>query len=459
MKININRGKWYWRFGIPMLLILTLPLSCKKYLDVKPDKQMVVAATLKDAQALLDNYSLLNTYYPSIGDQSDDNFYLDDNRFNTLDLIGRNNYTWAKDAINDNEWSGLYQVVLNATTALETIESVPKDAANAALWDNLKGAALFYRGHALFLAAEYYAGIYDSTTAASKPGIPLRTSSDVTIQSERASLEASWNHIVTNFKEAITRLPLTAIVLSRPTKAAAWAALARTYLCMNKYSLALAAADSCLHLHNSLIDFNTVDSISATPFSRFSSEVIFPCVASSSTQLDVSTYTLDTTLFASYDINDLRRPVYFTLNGYNGYGFKANYDGNIYSGPFIGIATDEVMLIKAECLARIGNINEAMNALNSLLVTRWRAGTFIPFTTSNVIDAVRLILQERRKELILRGTRWFDLRRLSNDPANMVQPVRRINNENFVLPPGSSRYTFLIPTSVINLTGMEQNIR
>jgi starch-binding outer membrane protein, SusD/RagB family len=442
-----------------LLVPLLLLASCQKYLDVKPDKQMAVATTLKDAQALLDNYGLLNNYYPSIGDQSDDNFYLDDDRFNTLDLTARNNYTWAKDAVNDNEWSGLYQVVLNATTALETVEGVSRDATNAALWDNLKGAALFYRGYALFQAVEYYADIYDSAIAAAKPGIPLRTSSDVTIPSERASLEVSWQHIVASFKDAIALLPLTAVVRSRPTKAAAWAALARTYLYMNEYTLAGAAADSCLHLYHKLIDFNTVDSTSAVPFSRFNDEVIFPCVAGNSSLFDPSIYTLDTLLYASYSANDLRRAVYFTLNGYNGYGYKANYDGDIYSGPFTGIATDEVMLIKAECLARTGNTTEAINALNSLLVTRWRTGTFVPYTASNTTYAVQLILQERRKELILRGTRWFDLRRLSNDAVNVVQPVRHINNENFALPPGSNRYTFLIPAQVIGLTGMEQNVR
>jgi len=68
-----------------------------------------VASSLQDAQALLDYYNGFNTGYPSIGNQSDDNFYLSSTRYNALDLTSRNNYLWTLDALNETEWNNLYK--------------------------------------------------------------------------------------------------------------------------------------------------------------------------------------------------------------------------------------------------------------------------------------------------------------------------------------------------------------
>lgn len=443
-----------------VLLLCLMLVSCKKYLEQKPDKQMAVAATLADVRALLDNYSAFNSNYPSLGDRSDDNFYLDDTRFNSLNIDNRNNYIWADNAVNDYEWGSLYQKILNATAALETLEAIERAPVNADLWDELKGTALFHRGFALYHAVQYYATVYDSSTATAMPGIPLRLSTSVTHKSVRAGMAETWEHIEYCFKEAAALLPVHTSFKTRPDRAAAHAALARTYLAMGRFSVAAVEAAASLELHNQLIDFNPIDPAAPMPFTRFNDEVIFACSASPNyTVLNLTVYTLDTGLYASYHADDLRKELYFSQNGYGGYGFKGSYDGDMWGGSFIGIATDEVMLIKAECLARTGQFAAAMDVLNTLLVTRWRAGSYVPFTASGAAEALQIILEERRKELIQRGTRWFDLRRLGQEAATAVSPVRQLDGQTIVLEPGSSRYTFLIPQKVIDLTGMEQNVR
>ena len=444
-----------------IILLFFTPVfsSCKKYLDAKPDKKLVISTTLQDAQALLDNYTIFNSYYPSLGDQSDDNIYLTDDNLNSLDVNGINNYLWSADAINEFAWGEMYQIVLNATISLETVEKIPRDSSNYQLWNSVKGGALFYRAYSLYQVAEYYAVIYDSTSASGMPGIPLRNSTDANVLSKRGTLEETWNQIVESYKQAVDLLPIKSAIPSRPTKASAWAALARTYLSMNKYALAVTAADSALDLQHTLIDFNELDSTADDPFERFNAEVIFPSNSNTAAQLDPSFYSIDTALYASYSENDLRRPMYYILNDSGGFGFKGNYDGDNYNGYFNGIAVDEILLIRAECYARLDQVDKAMEDLNTLLVTRWKTGTFTPLVAADGKDALAIILKERRKELILRGTRWFDLRRLSNDPNFAVQPERIVDGKEYKLPPNSSRYTFLIPKQVIDLTGMEQNIR
>ncbi|CAM6054703.1 unnamed protein product [Sphagnum tenellum] len=114
------------------------------------------------------------------------------------------------------------------------------------------------------------------------------------------------------------------------------------------------------------------------------------------------------------------------------------------------------MLILAESAARAGNAELAASTLNSLLVKRWKTGTYTPYDPSIGANALlAAAISERRKELVLRsGLRWSDLRRYGN-----VTPQRNLNGKAFSLPPGDPRYAFLLPLSVVQLSGIEQNKR
>jgi hypothetical protein len=69
------------------------------------------------------------------------------------------------------------------------------------------------------------------------------------------------------------------------------------------------------------------------------------------------------------------------------------------------------------------------------------------------------ILTERRKELIFRGLRWPDLRRLNKDGAG-VSVTRKLDGQTYTLTPNSLKYTWLIPQQVIDFNpGMPQNPR
>jgi hypothetical protein len=153
-------------------------------------------------------------------------------------------------------------------------------------------------------------------------------------------------------------------------------------------------------------------------------------------------------------VNDLRKTIFFKSNGNGSYAFKGNYTG--IDGIFSGIATDELYLMKAECLARQGKAGESLNVLNALLITRYKNGLFTPVTAVNATDALQKILAERRKELVMRCIRWMDVKRLNAEGAGIVLK-RKINGVMYTLAPNSNRYALPIDDDVIRVTGMEQN--
>src|SRR5690606_13454971 len=107
---------------------------------------------------------------------------------------------------------------------------------------------------------------------------------------------------------------------------------------------------------------------------------------------------VDSTVYNLYDDHDIRKTAFFRESGSNHY-FKGSYATNIYE-LFSGITTSELLLNKAECLARAGNKDGALASLNLLLEKRLIAGSFVPLQAGDANEALQLVLKERRKELL-----------------------------------------------------------
>jgi hypothetical protein len=337
---------------------------------------------------------------------------------------------------------------------MKDVERTPE---NAVVWDSIKGQALFLRANAFLRGAGIWALAYDSS-ANTDLGLPLRLSSDFNLPSSRSTVAATYAQILSDVQSAIRLLPNTAIHPYRSCKPAAYGLTAKTLLAMRSYNGARSYADSCLQLYNTLIDFNTYSAAVTYPITQFNKEVIYDTYAGGiGTQpLAVTSAKVDTTLYRSYAANDLRKSLYFLANTDGSMRFRGSFHGT--ANIFDGIAVDEVYLIRAECYARASNTNLAMSDLNTVLLKRWKTGTFVPFTATSPADALGQILVERQKELILRGTRWTDIKRLNKEGAGITLK-RMLNGQVFTLPPNDLRYAMPIPEDIIALTGMTQNPR
>jgi hypothetical protein len=225
---------------------------------------------------------------------------------------------------------------------------------------------------------------------------------------------------------------------------------------MRKYPEAGLYADSCLQLYHTLLDYNTLNASASYPISQFNAEVIMEGMIPVPRQLNNSRGKIDSLLFQSYADNDLRKAIFFKNNNNGTYGFRGCYEGG--GNLFDGIATDEVLLIRAEASARLGDITAALNDLNLLLKNRYKTNSFNPLTANDAEGALTLILSERRKELLMRGIRWMDIKRLNKEGSDIVLK-RILNGVTYLLPPNDLRYALPIPEDIITLTGMTQNLR
>lgn len=433
--------------------------SCKKeWLDVKPRDSQVVPTTIADAQALLDNNATLNQIY-STGEISADDYELTYTTWLSFAVPAwRNAYSWSQDIWEgraQGDWNNFYNKIFIANVALETLGKTTPNTSNMGSYNLAKGHALFVRGHTNYDLAVLFAKPYIANSANIGLGIPLRLSADVNEVAQRSTVQDTYNQIVADLKAAIPLLPVTPLFTTRPSRPAAYGLLARVYLTRGEYANAEHYADSCLQLKNALIDFNNLSLSSTTPIIRDNVETIYYSGLDNVGNLLIGNLIVPNNIFQLYSVNDLRKDIYFyTLNGR--LTRKGSYTGTI--SAFGGLAVDEQYLIRAEARARQGRTNEAMDDLNTLLVKRYKPG-FIALTATTADDALTTILSERRKELIYRGIRWSDLRRLNQDARFAITLTRTLNGVGYTLPPNDKRYTFALPEVEIRSYGLEQNER
>ncbi len=389
----------YFLSIISILLLFIPGLSCKKFLDKKSDQRLAVPSTLADAQALLDNYTQVNNFEPPALEICSGDFYLTDADLGALFFpTNKRLYAWEADQVFeevDNDWYGMYRVVYYANTVLETLKQVEKTLVNEASYNSIRGQALFHRGRCFLELASLFSLAYDSARANRLPGIPLRLNTNFNEPSVRANLSATYQQIREDLHAAAAVLPATALHKLRPSRAAAFAMLARYYLYKQQFAKAGLYADSSLQINNTLINYNSLNAAANFPFTQFNAEVLFSNKLSSAA-LNIPVAKVDSNLYRSYASDDLRKSLFFRNNNNGTYSFKGSYEGtnSLHHGP----TTGEMYLTRAECYARQGNVLAAMNDLNELLLKRWRTNAY---TAMHAPDAAEVELLTAMKLLTL----------------------------------------------------------
>lgn len=454
-------------------------VSCKNYLDQPLTSSETIPRTLKDLQTVLNRPGNFNVSGPASGELASDDYYLTTAAWQSASTASpffvteAYTYIWDKDpfgpiANSPQQWRETYvYAITSANLVLDVLPKIDRTSENGSVWDQVKGEALFYRGFNFHSLAQVFCRPY-SSTASIDPGIVLRLDPNISATYSRATVQQTYDRIITDLKVAAELLPVKSLYISSPNKAAAYAALARTYLSMRDYTQAGYYADKSLQLYNSLLDYNTLLPVKLPAVPPFNKEILLynvPLIGALYRDARFSPR-VDSVLYHSYQEGDLRKDIFFEqiIEQQAGrldtsYRWRGSYASNVEEPVvFNGLATDEVFLIRAECLAWEGKINEAIQDLNTLLPHRWKKDAFTLLSANSKEDALALIRAERRKELCFRTLRWSDLRRYNLEGANITL-MRVIAGDTFRLPPNDLRWVMPIPLDEINRSGIEQNPR
>lgn len=440
------------------VFVMALQFSCTGLLDEKPQKNLIVPVQLSELRAILDNTSQAMNLEPGLIELSSDDLVLDQDILPRLFVQEVNSYLWADDIYGGEEafeWGLLFKAVQYANVVLDQLLVVSIPPQEEQEWKDLEGSALFYRAYAYWGLTKTFCLAYDDQ-ADKTLGMPLRYTGVITNEIKRASLKETLEFILADLQLASGLLGTTPEIVTRPSREAAFALLAEVYLFMGEFNKSLEAAEKSLTIKNDLMDYNEFDTVAVKPFPRFNRETIFYSVMAPYLYQIYDVVRVDPALYLTYEGNDLRKHLYYEER--EGFvEFKGSYTGMIEH--FSGLAVDQVILTRAECLARLGREAESLEVLNKLLSTRWKAGKFVSLAVTAEKNTLDLVLEERRKSLVFRGVRWADLKRLNLDPKYSKDLQRVVNGKEYKLPAGSPKYAFPISDQEINLTGMVQNPR
>lgn len=438
-----------------ILFLLFVISGCDQFLDAKPRKGLVVPEKLEQLLSLLrkENESMQD---PRFGELSTDDYYWNTADLNSKDEVTQNCYSWkAKDMFGQTavtDWALHYRFIYYANTVLEKLADITPVGSELAEWNLAKGEALFYRGKFLYDIAIIWASAYNIPDNDKILGVPLRLNTNFNERSYCSTLKDSYIRIVKDIEESISFLPEVAEHATRPSKTAARAMLARIYLSMGEYEKALARAEEVLNVKSDLLDYKTISVTADYSFAAFNKEVIFHCHF----LLGMTDIFLNPILSDSYLDDDLRKSLYFVYQNNGKVNFKGSYYGR--STLFSGLAVDEMYLIAAECHARSTSVNKARDYMTTLMAHRYKKDKAPILTGLSKEEILDFILNERRKELVFRGVRWGDVKRLNNEGRN-IQLERYTEGASVYLLPNDPRFNLPFPEGLLDLSDIVQNER
>lgn len=441
----------------PIIICLT---GCGHFLDDKPDVKLTEATTLADLEALLNNTRVMNYHTMGLGETSADNYYVDLSVWQSLEQHEREMYIWGDEIFYEhylNPWLDYYQVVYYSNHVLSSLEKMTDiPANNRILYNQVKGKALFYRAYGFFKLVTLFSKTYDGETSETDLGIPLRLTDDFNIKSKRPSVSDCYAQILDDLETAKNLLPEYSANLHSPSKNACLVLLSWTTLIMQDFKKSAEYAAESLLIKDDLLDYGSFSASARYPFQLNNSETIF-IVANVNNILGYWNAKIDTLLLKQYKDGDLRRELFFNKNNDNSSYFKGSYTGS--NGLFMGLTTVDSYLNAAESLIRLDRVEEGLANLESLLQMRYTQEQLPDLRSLTKSEALSHVLEERRKEFVMRDSRWIDIKRLNKFEESKTTLKRNLNGELFQLLPNDNKYALPLPQQIIEVTGLPQNPR
>lgn len=474
-----------------LLLVFTAITGCKKFLDINP-KGLDIIRTTEQYNGLFNNamlfsYSNFRTSSSGstaiLGSAEMPVFMSDDvvatlPRLNAIIESQQNAFKWQDDIYmpseESNDWGVFYAQMYVYNKVIEGVMS--SEGGTEQKKKELLAEGRANRAFNYLIFSNYFGQPYRASTAATDLCVPLVTDPDATASNfTRATVKEVYDFIINDLVLAIPDLQSNVYSRVRMSKPAAQYILGQTYFFMGDYSNALTylslakngLAGSATTI--ALYDYNTTMSTwvnpstphkgaSGHPLQYNSTEVIFLKQLTYGIQnLNQSTLFIKPSVYALFSPADQRLKMFYNRDFSTGlnklyylngpadsvFCYTRNSTGSVNWGPGL----PNLYLMLAECKARTNDLNGAKAELETLRTKRMPAAdAIVPITTQDAM--VRFVLAERHREYACTGMRWFDMRRLWDDPIynNTIDPLHRIDASSFILK--RERLTLRIPPQI-----------
>lgn len=476
-------------------------LSCNGYLEEIPQNKQKLSST-DDYEQLLNGAYLTKAVLPYIDVLTDDIDYIAADRNpsygNAADsYLGA--YMWESKIEStltngDEVFGTFYNSAYNTNVIIDNIDdatsSVLDEEVVRQIRNHIKGEAYALRAFRYFYLVNMYAAPYDPATCATAPGIPINLGTLAEDKSyQRESLQKVYEQIVGDLKKAIPLMKDDPMNLgkSRFSAIAAQALLARVYLYMQEWDLAIELAKEVITNNPVLFDLRDAGEnpliYTEVPITEWSDETIpgvgylseknanvlfvnginelYMILSGSTAQ---SVFYPSESLFRSYETGDVRRYYFMRRNYKNRIRYMKNRYYQLSYLNFVVqlsseygytrvIRTEEMYLILAEAYAhKSDGIGTAVGYLNTLRETKFRTKDFETFgrlhpenfTQETLLET---IWNERRREFCFEEQRWFDLRRTTRPAMTHYGLVK----DPAVLEKDDPRYVLQIPQKELNV--------
>ena len=408
--------------------------SCERFLDITPTGR-IIPQTEEDFRALLTRaYNI----YPS--HKALANLKTDEVKAGTTNESLKTIFTWSEASpfpgSKDFPYISFYQTIFYSNYI---IENTLRYNTSTAEINQILGEAYALSAYTYFELINLYAPVYTGSNGSVK-AVPLVTSPQLEGNFPRATLDDVYGQILSDLDTALTLLNKNEFDEGynyRFTTVAAHALKARVYQYRRDWANALAEAETVLAAKSTLVDFNAFTFL---PSSYKSVESIMNLDAGVTSETNRFSLVSDEHLALFDRTNDLRFAQYFVASGTN-YRTKKFSSSNEFKVSF---RVGEIMLIKAEALAKLGRETDSKNTLLALATKRYNSTGLANFTTTiNGLsgDAYYTeLLKERARETSFEGLRWFDLRRTTQPSI-----IHVYDGTTYTLSSGDARYTLPFP--------------
>lgn len=456
-----------------LLLMVVALTACDGYLNIEP-KGKKIPKSLADYEAFL-RYEYGMHRMPVVqacyllNDQ-----YLTNSTASYYSLY-KANYDWEEETDRvywNNSDEATYNVAYSVINTCNLIcEDVPSCTGAT---DKEKAEVVAYakvlRAMNYFNLANYYADTYDSRTAETKLCVPLITSSLQDAAYHQATISEIYDYILQDLTEALPDLPDMGTTILHPGKGAAYAMLARTCLQMMDYDKALDYADKALAINDKLVDWvaiyeenkskieaeGTYQTIT-TPIGFDSGDCYNFNYGSGTYASRISNMPVwRTSRFEDGDAYMLTNWKRRTVGGETYYYGMTN--GNI---NYCGMRTVEQYLIRAECLARSGQLDRAMETLNTVRKTYILPRKYKDLTAATEAEAIEAIRNAKDNHLIFSIVPFADNRRYNAEGKYARTYTKEAGGKTVSLKPTSHLWTMPFPQGAIDNPGngsISQNV-